>query len=67
MLFLNNAIDQGIYYPLGLQQITQPANDEQEWIEQATGIWPDFYDSIGGKEKLDEVLSALGRDPAPQP
>ncbi|MEQ6887753.1 TRAP transporter substrate-binding protein [Halomonas sp. CS7] len=48
-------------------QITQPANDEQQWIEQATGIWPDFYDSIGGKEKLDEVLSALGRDPAPQP
>lgn len=48
-------------------QITQPANDEQQWIEMATGIWPDFYDSIGGKEKLDEVLAALGRDPAPQP
>ncbi|WP_211310893.1 TRAP transporter substrate-binding protein [Halomonas denitrificans] len=48
-------------------QITQPANDEQQWIEMATGIWPDFYDSIGGKEKLDEVLAALGRAPAPQP
>ncbi|MBB3229239.1 TRAP transporter substrate-binding protein [Halomonas stenophila] len=46
-------------------EITQPANDEQEWIELATGIWPEFYDSIGGKEKLDEVLAALGRDPAP--
>ncbi|RTR00428.1 TRAP transporter substrate-binding protein [Halomonas nitroreducens] len=46
-------------------EITQPANDEQEWIELATGIWPEFYDSIGGKEKLDEVLTALGRDPAP--
>ncbi|WP_216645053.1 TRAP transporter substrate-binding protein [Halomonas sp. THAF5a] len=47
-------------------EITQPANDEQEWIEMATSIWPDFYDSIGGKEKLDEVLAVLGRDPAPQ-
>nr|WP_298414631.1 TRAP transporter substrate-binding protein [uncultured Halomonas sp.] len=45
--------------------ITQPANDEKEWIEQATQIWPQFYDSIGGKEKLDEALQALGRDPAP--
>ncbi|MBB3141313.1 TRAP transporter substrate-binding protein [Halomonas organivorans] len=46
-------------------EIIQPANDEQEWIDLATGIWPDFYDSIGGKEKLDEVLAALGREPAP--
>ncbi|TLF52143.1 TRAP transporter substrate-binding protein [Halomonas urmiana] len=47
-------------------QITEPANDEQQWIEMATGIWPEFYDSIGGKEKLDQALEALGRDPAPQ-
>ncbi|QEA37608.1 TRAP transporter substrate-binding protein [Pistricoccus aurantiacus] len=45
--------------------ITEPANDEKEWIEQATQIWPDFYDSIGGKEKLDQALEALGREPAP--
>ncbi|WP_246131688.1 TRAP transporter substrate-binding protein [Pistricoccus aurantiacus] len=46
--------------------ITEPANDEKEWIEQATQIWPDFYDSIGGKEKLDQALEALGREPAPE-
>lgn len=45
--------------------ITQPANDEKEWIEQASSIWPKFYKSIGGKDKLDEVLAALGREPAP--
>ena len=45
--------------------IVEPANNEKEWIEQATSIWPNFYDSIGGKEKLDTVLSALGREPAP--
>ncbi len=46
-------------------EITEPANDEQAWIELATQVWPRFYDSIGGKEKLDEALEALGRDPAP--
>lgn len=46
-------------------EIIQPADGEQEWIDMATAIWPDFYDSIGGKEKLDEVLTALGREPAP--
>ncbi|MDN3521598.1 TRAP transporter substrate-binding protein [Halomonas ramblicola] len=46
-------------------EITEPANDEQQWIEMATQIWPQFYDSIGGKEKLDQALAALGRDPAP--
>ncbi|MBY6029445.1 TRAP transporter substrate-binding protein [Halomonas sp. DP8Y7-1] len=46
-------------------EITEPADGEQAWIEQATAIWPDFYDSIGGKQKLDAALAALGRDPAP--
>jgi len=66
LLESEEAIKQRLVEEHGMQ-ITQPANDEQQWIEMATGIWPDFYDSIGGKEKLDEALSALGRDPAPQP
>ncbi|WP_311949146.1 TRAP transporter substrate-binding protein [Halomonas piscis] len=47
-------------------EITEPDNNEEEWISQATSIWPDFYDSIGGKEKLDHVLEVLGREPAPE-
>ena len=47
--------------------ITQPANDEQEWIAKASSIWPDFYDSIGGRDKLVEVLETLGRDPSTAP
>ncbi|MDX1465729.1 MAG: TRAP transporter substrate-binding protein [Halomonas sp.] len=66
LLESEEAIKQRLVEEHGMQ-ITQPANDEQEWIELATGIWPDFYDSIGGKEKLDQALEALGRDPAPQP
>ncbi len=46
-------------------EITEPANDEKDWIEKATqAVWPKFYDSIGGKEKLDHVLQALGRSAA---
>lgn len=42
--------------------IIEPANDEKEFMDMATStVWPKFYDQIGGKEVLDEVLTALGR------
>ncbi|MTI18096.1 TRAP transporter substrate-binding protein [Rhodobacteraceae bacterium RKSG542] len=44
-------------------EIVDPANGEAEFIERATTtVWPKFYDSIGGVEKLNEVLTALGRE-----
>ncbi len=43
-------------------EIVDPADGEKVWIEKATtAVWPEFYDTIGGKEKLDHVLEALGR------
>ncbi len=43
-------------------EIVDPANDEQEWIEAATTqVWPKFYDAVGGKERLDAVISSLNR------
>jgi tripartite ATP-independent transporter DctP family solute receptor len=43
-------------------EISDPADDEKEFIERATqAVWPKFYDSIGGKEKLDRILEVLGR------
>jgi len=43
-------------------EISDPANGEKEWIEKATTtVWPKFYKSIGGKDKLDAALKALGR------
>lgn len=43
-------------------EISDPANGEKEWIEKATTtVWPKFYKSIGGKEKLDAALKSLGR------
>ncbi|MDK8874952.1 TRAP transporter substrate-binding protein [Paracoccus sp. SSJ] len=45
-------------------EITEPADEEKEFIELATTkVWPKFYDQIGGKEVLDGVLTSLGRDP----
>ncbi|MCQ9615713.1 TRAP transporter substrate-binding protein [Paenalcaligenes niemegkensis] len=43
-------------------EISDPADDEKEWIEAATAkVWPAFYDAIGGKERLDKILASLGR------
>lgn len=45
-------------------EIIDPANDEKEWIDAATkAVWPKFYDSVGGKEKIDAALKIIGRDP----
>ncbi|WP_418648114.1 TRAP transporter substrate-binding protein [Thauera butanivorans] len=43
-------------------EISDPADGEKEWIEKATtAVWPKFHKSIGGKDKLDAALKALGR------
>ncbi|MGO2280956.1 MULTISPECIES: TRAP transporter substrate-binding protein [Vibrio] len=40
----------------------EPANGEKEWIDAIKkNVWPKFYGSIGGKDKFDHVLKALGR------
>ena len=37
--------------------------DEQEWITKATTlVWPKYYDSVGGKEQINNVLRSLGRE-----
>ena len=46
---------------LGME-IHDPADNEKEFIERATKtVWPKFYKSVGGKEKIEAALSALGR------
>ena len=45
-------------------EIQDPADGEAEFIKLATeGVWPKYYDSIGGVDKLNAVLESLGRDP----
>lgn len=44
-------------------EITDPANGEKEWIQKATdAVWPKFYKSVGGKDKVNQALAILGRD-----
>ena len=40
-------------------EIMVPADDEREWIEKAKSVWPMFYDKIGGKAFVDEVVTFL--------
>ncbi|MFT5706969.1 MAG: tripartite ATP-independent transporter DctP family solute receptor [Oceanospirillaceae bacterium] len=36
--------------------------DEAEWAKRAQEtVWPKFYDSVGGKDKVNELLKILGR------
>lgn len=43
-------------------EISEPVDGEKEFIDRATAtVWPKFYASIGGKDKLDRVLKTLGR------
>jgi len=43
-------------------EISDPADGEKAWIEKATtAVWPEYYESVGGKEKVDSVLKLLGR------
>ena len=61
LLESEESIKQALVEEHGMQ-IIEPANDESEWIERASSIWPRFYDSIGGEERLEEALQALGRN-----
>lgn len=46
-------------------QISDPADGEKEFMDLAmTTVWPMFFDSVGGKDKVDRVLATLGRPPA---
>ncbi|MBR7890316.1 TRAP transporter substrate-binding protein, partial [Marinomonas sp. A79] len=37
--------------------------DETEWVKRAqANVWPEFYDQVGGKEKINALLRTLGRD-----
>ncbi|SNS19907.1 TRAP transporter substrate-binding protein [Pseudomonas segetis] len=44
-------------------EISDPANGEKEWIDLAVSkVWPKYYEQLGGKEQVNVVLKALGRE-----
>ena len=49
-----NMIKEGVAY--------NDIEDEDQWAKIAMEkVWPKFYDSVGGKAAVDEVVTALGR------
>ncbi|HHY03313.1 MAG TPA: TRAP transporter substrate-binding protein [Paracoccus sp.] len=43
-------------------EITEPADGEKEFMDRAiAGVWPKFYDSVGGKDEVNAVMAELGR------
>jgi len=49
---LQESIDNGMIF-------MKPENEETEWIPKARSVWPNFYDSVGGKEIVDKVLAIM--------
>ncbi|MDP5252859.1 MULTISPECIES: TRAP transporter substrate-binding protein [unclassified Vibrio] len=46
-------------YGLEIDQL----EDEAEWVKRAQkGVWPEFYEQVGGKDKINELLRTLGRE-----
>ena len=33
-------------------------SDEDKWAEKARSVWPKFYDTVGGKQFVDQALEA---------
>ena len=43
-------------------EIVEPVGGEEAWAKVAMErVWPRFYDTVGGKEKIDATQRALGR------
>lgn len=55
------SIKQKLVSEYGMQIDT--VQDEAEWAKRAQqAVWPKFYDSVGGKSKVNELLQFLGRE-----
>ena len=41
--------------------ILNKLTDKANWSEKARSIWPEFYETAGGREKIDEALTIMSR------
>lgn len=35
--------------------------DEDVWMNKARALWPEYYDAVGGKAKIDKALTIMGQ------
>ena len=50
---LNQCLEKGM--------VVTELTDEPKWMEAARGIWPKFYDKVGGKAAVDEMLVIMSK------
>ncbi len=37
-------------------------SDEDVWMNKARALWPQYYEAVGGKEKIDNALKIMGQN-----
>jgi len=50
---LSNCLKHGMV----LEELT----DEADWMSKARALWPEFYEAVGGKAKIDNALKIMGQ------
>jgi tripartite ATP-independent transporter DctP family solute receptor len=51
------ALDNCIKHGMVFEQLT----DEDAWMEKARALWPQYYEAVGGKAKIDQALAIMGQ------
>ncbi len=52
------ALDNCIKHGMVVEELT----DENVWMEKARALWPEYYDAVGGKDKIDNALKIMGQN-----
>jgi tripartite ATP-independent transporter DctP family solute receptor len=39
----------------------KPEKEKEEWMAKARSVWPNFYESVGGKAAVDKVLAIIAK------
>jgi len=52
------ALENCLKHGMVLEELT----DENVWMEKARALWPEYYDVIGGKDKIDNALKIMGQN-----
>ena len=50
---LNNCLKHGMVF--------EKLTDEDVWMNKARALWPEYYEAVGGKEKIDNALKIMGQ------
>jgi len=52
------ALENCLKHGMVLEELT----DENVWMEKARALWPEYYDAVGGKDKIDNALKIMGQN-----